>query len=200
MKFIAGFHNWAQTEDAVTRDSEAGQEWYNYPENMKQDTIKELMYNGEYYEKINYRDYLRYKQDEGVNATDKIFTDFQNKYFINPTPTSAISAGISLWGQTIPADMVNTTDATPFSNDPDIEQIIYDLSLADCYKKGRGSMFERGRAMEMDALQKLEVIKKKVVFRQASYKTKNNSMFKHVNLVNRNRGKRTKNGSFNSCF
>lgn len=197
MKFVAGYFNWPQTEDAVNRDSEANQEWYNYPENMKQDTIRKLMFNGEFYDKVAYPDYLKYQQDYGAGATDKIFTDFQNKYFINPKPTADISAGISLWGQVIPADMVNTTDQTPFYNDPDIEQIILELAQADCYKKGRGSMYPRGVEMERDALQKLEVIRKKVVLRQASYKTKNNSMFKHVDLL-RKKG-RTRRGSFETC-
>lgn len=185
MKRVAGYFNWPQTEDAVNRDSEAGQEWYNYPENMKQDSIKKLMYNGEYYDKINYPDYLRYKKDFGANATDKVFTDFQNKYFINPTPATAIPAGISLWGQVIPADMSANSDVTPFYNDPDIEQIIYDFTLADCYKKGRGTMYERGRNLEIETLQKLNIIRQQVLLRQASYKTKNNSMFKNTRLIKR---------------
>ena len=197
MKRVAGYFNWPQTEDAVNRDSEANQEWYNYPENMKQDTIRKLMFNGEYYKKTAYPDYLQYQEDMGANATDKIFTDFQNKYFINPKPTADIVAGISLWGQVIPSDLTADTGVTPFYNDPDIEEVIYQLSLADCYKKARGTMFERGATMEKEALQKLEIIKKKVMLRQASYKNKNNNMFEHTELIRK--GGRYKRGTFETC-
>lgn len=179
---VENAHDWPHLERAMTRDSEANQEYYNYPENWKQDSIYKLKYNGDDYEKVRFKDYLQYQEDYDNNATDKIFSDFRNRFFINPKPAILVTAGIEFWGQEYSADLSGDTDETPFTLEREVEEIIIELSLAMALKKGRGSNYQRGMIMEKDALTKLEIINRKILKRQSSYRFKNRSMFKELNL------------------
>lgn len=188
---IEDAHDWPHLERAMTRDSEAN-EYYNYPENWKQDSIYKLKYNGDDYEKVRFKDYLKHQENGG---TDKIFSDFRNRFFINPAPASVITNGIEFWGQEYSADMSADGDTSPFTLEREIEEIIVDLSLAMALKKGRGSMYQKGLVMERDALTKLEIINRKILKRQSSYHLKDRAMFEKIDLFP---GDSTKAGNFTS--
>lgn len=182
---IEGAHDWAQLERAVKRDSEAN-EYYNYPENWKQDSIYKLKYNGDNYDKVKFADYLRYQEDEGSNSSDKIFSDFRNRFFINPAPTEVVTNGIVFWGQEYSDDMSADGDESPFTLENEIEEIIIELAIATALKKSRGSMYTLGVARERDALTMLEVANRKIMKRKSSYKYKNREQFKRMDLFPRN--------------
>ena len=48
--------------------------------------------------------------------------------------------------------MSDDTDTHPFTTEPDLEEAIVKYSLGLLYKKGRGSMYERGRREIEEAL------------------------------------------------
>lgn len=191
----AAAYDWPYTERALKRDSESGQEYYNYPENWKPDSIKKLKYNGEKYDKKRFQDYEDYQEEYGTGATDKIFSDYRNRYFINPAPAQDIAGGIEIWGQEIPDDMVDDTDTTPFSAEPEIEEIIIDITRGLILQKNKGSDMARSDKIIKEAMVLLSLVWDKVKKRQTGYKSKNKSMFKRLNLFS-NKG--TQIGSFRS--
>lgn len=179
-KAVAGAHPWPHTQKAVYRTSAVGYEYYDYPSNLKEESIRTLYFNGDEYEELDFADYLKYKEDYGSNASNKYFANYENKYFINPTPT--VAAEITLWGQEIQSDMSSDSDTTPFSSEPELEEAIYDITLGKLLKKGRGSNYARGDQLEKDGWMKVEFIWDKVKQRMARGKIKNRSMFKKPDL------------------
>ena len=184
-KKVEATHDWPHLERAMMRDSEAN-EYYNYPENWKQDSIYKLKYNGDNYDKVKFADYLRYQEDEGSNSSDKIFSDFRNRFFINPAPTEVVTNGIVFWGQEYSDDMSADGDESPFTLENEIEEIIIELAIATALKKSRGSMYTLGVTRERDALTMLEVANRKIMKRKSSYKYKNREQFKRMDLFPRN--------------
>lgn len=93
----------------------AGEEYYDYPEDFRGDSIFRLVIDGDTYENKNFEDYLDFKTNNPT-STDKIFASFQRFYFISPTPTSTGSSNLTIWGaiQAEPLDSASTE--TIFSN------------------------------------------------------------------------------------
>jgi hypothetical protein len=199
IKWAANFHNWEETQRAVKRDSEADQEYYNYLENFKRDSIFKLTYNGDDFKKVRFRDYLKYQEDN-PSGTDKIFADYRNRYFINGT-IAEIVGGIVIWGHEIPSDYSDDADETPFQNQADIEEAIVKYGVGLAMKKARGSDYSRGKAEILEAITLLGIARKAQLKRQADYKTKNNQMFNRIDIVPEHgrAGHKTKRGSFNIC-
>jgi len=197
IKWAAGLYDWPHTESAVIRDSEAGQEYVNIPENFKRDSITHAVYDGKHYEYVNWEDYQIYKENEGVNATDKNCSDYGNKLFFNPTPSSTIVGGIEIFGHAIPSDLTGDSDVTIFQGDTEIEEAILKWCEAQCLKKQRGSYFNAGVAQEELAKKDLSIIWDKIAKKQSKYKNKGRNMFNPVVITRRGSGYKT--GSFRSC-
>lgn len=196
MRFVAGYRPWSQTEMAYYRDAEAGNEYYNYPETFKPDSLSKLTYKGVEYTKVNFRDFLRYQENE-ISGTDKMFSDFRRQYFIYPTPTENETQAIVIWGQEIPAEMVNNSDTDPFYGDPEMQEIVIKYALGLLYKKGRGTMYDKGAALQAEAIQDMTLAWSKQVRRNADYAPKDSVVFKHLNVLPQsNGGRRVKRGTF----
>ncbi len=198
IKWVAAYKNWPHTEQAYTRSAIASQEYYDYPVTptvFRSDTIRKLRYNGINYTKVNFRDYLKYQEDNGANATDKLFSDHRKQYFINPAPTS--TATIEIWGQEVPADLVSGSDKSPFYTETNIEEAIIKKALSILYKKGRGTMYDRGVELEEQAKLDLADEWSKIKKNEADYKPKDSRIFNSIDILPNNRaGRRTKRGTF----
>lgn len=199
VNWLANLRNWQQTQHAYkfnsTDDAETA-EYYNYPEDFKTDSIWRLIFDGDRYERKNFKDYLKY-QDDYSAATEKIYADHRRQIFINPKPTSV--AEISIWGHKIPADMSADADQHPFHDEAELEEAILKYAIGLALKKGRGTNYNRGvtetREARALALEIWEVQKKE----QAKYKTHENKMFNHIEILPYNGQRRTRRGSFNTC-
>lgn len=178
---IAGLYPWPHTKTAEVRDSEVNQEYYNYPEDWVQDSIYRLEFNNEKHDPTDFDDYEQYKKEN--NASEKRFANFENKYFINPTPSSAIVGGISIWGHKLPANMVNDADLSPFAEDPEIEEEIINLTRAALMQKQRGSYLTAGLNLEKDTLAKITAIWKKTYMKKAKFMTRSRSMFNPIDIL-----------------
>ncbi len=197
IRWAAGLHAWPQTESAVYRDSVAGQEYYNIPENVPADSIYLLEYNGEFYKKLRWREYQKYKSDNGTGATDKVFSDFGNRIFINPAPAVELVGGIVLWSQKTPDELSGTTDVTPFQGNLVIEEAILKHANGRLLVKQRGSFLPVGRALMAEAKSELDEEWERIMKDQSDYKTKEASMFDVPNFYQHNG--HTKTGSFENC-
>lgn len=196
-KWVAGMRNWPQTEETYKRDSEVGQNYYNYPTNFKTDSIVELSYNGVIYDKTVWRDYRRYLVDNPTGQ-DKIWSDLKRQYHINENVAlSAITDGIEITGHLIPDSMVNGTDTTLFTGDSNIENAIIKYAQSLIYKKGRGQMYDRGIALEEDAKALLGDAWSQIMKSQGDYASKNGVVFNQIDVLPTSRGsRRTARGSF----
>lgn len=190
---VAGLYPWPHTKIAEMRDSEANQEYYNYPEDWIQDSIYRVEFNNEKYNPTDFDDYSDLKID-GDHSENR-FANFENKFFLDPKPTSIIVNGISLWGHKLPAIMTADADLTPFSEDPEIEEEIINLTRSMLMQKQRGSYLVAGQNLEAATLSKLTAIWKKIYMKKAKFMTKTRVMFKPINILGRNSS-----GSLDSDF
>lgn len=198
-RWVAGLRNWPQTEEAYKRDTEAGKDYYNYPSNFKTDSITRLLYNGKEYTKTAWRDFLRY-QDNNPNGTDKIFGDYKRQYHIN-ADVEALTAGVEVWGQIIPEDMVNNSDTTLFSGDSNIEEAILKKTLAILYKKARGQMYDRGVVLEDDAKALVSDAWTQIMKSQGDYQSKDTAVFNRIEILpTRSQRRRSGRGNFNTIY
>lgn len=196
-KWVGGMRNWPQTEETYKRDSEAGQNYYNYPTNFKTDSIVELWYNGEIYDKTVWREYRNYL-NENPRGQDKLWSDLKRQYHINENMTlSSIENGIEITGHLIPDTLVNASDTTLFSGDSNIENAIIKYAQSLLYKKGRGQMYDRGVALEDEAKGLLGDAWAQVMKSQGDYGSKNGVIFKQIDVLGNSRGsRRTSRGTF----
>jgi hypothetical protein len=196
IKRVAGLYPWPHTKIAEIRDSVANQEWYNYPEDWVQDSIYRLTYNDLKYNPTDFDDFedLKIEKDKCENR----FANFENKYFLDPIPSAAIVGGISIWGHKLPATLSADADVNPFSEDPEIEEEIINLTRAMLMQKQRGSYLPLGRVLEADTLAKLTAIWKKTYMKKAKFMTKTRSMFKPIDILSQpsNRSLGSRPGNF----
>lgn len=188
---VEAAHDWPHLERSMKRDSEAS-EYYNYPENWKQDSIYKLKFDGDDYDKVRFKDYLKYQEDYDDNATDKIFSDFRNRFFINPAPTSVIANGIEIWGQEYSDDLSADGDKTPFTLEREIEEIICNVARGMAIQKDKSKRKE-GIEIVREEMTRLEIINVRILKRQSSYRMKNRKMFKRIDLF---RGGKLREGNF----
>lgn len=198
VKWLAGLHNWQQTQESRKRDSEANQEYYNYPENYKTDSIFKLSFNGDRYDRKSFEEYEKYKEDFTSGATDKIYTDFKRQMFLNPAPTTV--AEITIWGHVIPDDMSADADTHPFAKEGELEELIIQYAEGLAKQKGRGTLYNAGvadcQAAESKANKLWEAQKKE----QAKYQTKDAEQFDFFEILPRNGNqRRTQRGNFETC-
>lgn len=198
VKWFAALHPWQQTQYAYYRNSVASQEYYNYPEKFRTDTIWKLKFNGEDYDRLTFSEYLKYQEDHGGSASDKCFTDFRRQFFINPVPT--VEAEITVWGHLIPDDMSADADTHPFAGEQDPEEAIVKYAIGLALKKGRGTLYDKGVA-EINAAKSIaDAIWNIQQKEQAKYQTKEAQMFEFIDILPPNGGeRRTQRGNFETC-
>lgn len=198
VQWAANYRNWQETQRAVKRDSEAS-EYYNYPENFKTDSIEILTFNGERYKKVLFREYEEYKEQHSGGGGKKIWADFRRRYFIHPAPTAAGVKNIKIWGHEVPDEMSDDADTHPFDNQSMIEEAIQLYALGLALRKSRGTFFEKGRAMQGDALVILAEAWDNQVSDQADYMSETTEAFEHTDFLNYGGVTNTKRGSFEQC-
>ena len=197
VKWFCALHPWQQTQYAYYRDSVAAQEYYNYPEKFRTDSIWKLRFNGETYDRTDFSEYLKYQEDQ-TPSTDKIWSDHRRQFFINPAPTTV--AQIEVWGHLIPDDMSADADTHPFAGEQDPEEAILRYAIGLALKKGRGTLYDKGVA-EINAAKSIadavwETQKKE----QSKYQTKDIQMFEFMETLPPNGGeRRTQRGNFETC-
>jgi len=198
VRWYAALHQWQQTQYAYYRDSVAGQEYYNYPEKFRTDTIWKLRLNGVDYDRTAFSEYLKYQEDSSGSTTDKIFSDFRRQFFINPAPSSVVE--IAVWGHLVPDAMSDDADTHPFAGEQDPEEAIVKYALGIALKKGRGSLYDKGVAEQAGAKSIADAIWKTQKKEQAKYQTKDAQMFEYVDILPTNGGeRRTQRGNFETC-
>lgn len=165
---------WPDLEDAKKTGTEAGQEYYDYPENWRPDSIWKLTVDGVRYGEnpdgspLVYDDYLNWREDK-PDSTDKKWANQWRRYFIHPTPTTNGDNNIIVWGLRNVDTLVNDADVTIFSYSmPECNEAIILETVAILKTKGEDAKASQFASAE--AKQILVVAWSKIKQEQQKYK------------------------------
>ena len=92
----------------------ASQEYYDYPDNFRSESIIRLTIDGEEYKRKNFEDYLTFKKNNPT-STKKMFSSFGRQFFVHPTPTTTGSGNMVAWGAIQADPLSGTSTVSMFS-------------------------------------------------------------------------------------
>lgn len=128
-KWATNLFIWTDLVKAKMTNTGANQEYYDYPEEFRSNTIVRLTVDDVSYERKNFEDYLAYKEDNSTSDL-KMFANYGRYFFINPTPTSAGSNNLCIWGAVQADALSDATSETIFSgNKPEGNEAIVQRAL-----------------------------------------------------------------------
>lgn len=177
-----GLFRWPETEDAQMRDSQADQEYYDYPTYWRPDSMFRLEIDGELYGEdpdgspLDFNDFRTWKLNYPDSIEKKWATQWR-RFFVSPIPSSVGTNNIKAWGQKAVDRLVNDTDTTIFSyhmrecNDAVIEE-------AKAILRGKGEDHDTGEMASQKAKEILSIAYRKIMEEKA--KTEKNQPFFHV--------------------
>lgn len=111
-----GLFRWPETEDAKKTSTVASQEYYDYPDTWRPDSIWKLTVDStDYGDPLDFRDYLYEKEQDIPSGVDRMWSQQWRRFFIYPTPTTSGDNNISVWGQKIVTALSADGDITIFS-------------------------------------------------------------------------------------
>ena len=164
---------WPELQDAKKTSTQNGQEYYDYPQTWRSNSIWKVEIGGVRYGEdpdgspLSYDDYSNWKEDY-PNSTDKKWANQWRRYFIWPVPTSAGSNNISVWGFMNVETLSEDGDTTIFSySAPECNEAIVLEAVA--ILKAKGQEENAGQFRSAEAKQILAVTWGKVAKELAKY-------------------------------
>jgi len=150
-----GLFRWPETEDAKTTSTVTSQEYYDYPNNWRPDSIwKLLVDNVDYGDPLVFKDYLYEKENSIPSGKTYLWSSQHRRYFIYPTPTTNGSSNITVWGQAVVSALSADDDTTIFSYAmPECNEAI--VLEADAILKAKG---ENERSTEFKSLEAKQIL------------------------------------------
>jgi hypothetical protein len=141
---VGGLFRWPGTEDAKKTSTQVGLEYYDYPQNWRDDSIWRLEVDDEQYGEepdgspLGFEDYLTWRRDtSNASSTDKKWSNQKRRFFIYPVPTTAGEYNISVWGQKVVDALSEDDDYTIFSYSmPEVNEAIVLETVAILKSKG----------------------------------------------------------------
>ena len=128
-KWATNLFIWTDLVKAKTTDTGASQEYYDYPEEFRSNTIVRLEIDGDPYERKNFEDFLDYKENNST-TTKKMFANYGRLFFVNPIPSAIGTDNICAWGA-IQADALSSaasetifTDNNPEGNEAVVQRAL----------------------------------------------------------------------------
>jgi hypothetical protein len=107
---------WPETEDAKKTSTVIDQEYYDYPDTWRPDSIWKLKVDGvDYGDPLDYKDYLYEQENDNPSGLTYMWATQWRRFFIDPVPTTNGSNNICVWGQKSVPTLVNDSDLTIFS-------------------------------------------------------------------------------------
>lgn len=182
-RWAAGYKPWPFTEARLNTTYTTTEEWDF--EGLKADSVRILRVGDKLFEKLNFEDYLIYKEVES-SGTDRVFSDFNSTLFINTA--NGQSGTLTVWGQYMPADIAdgdgNDTTNTVFTpmadegNEAIIEGVLAKIANREQKK-------DQAVNHSVIAKQLLEDLWKRVGDEQFNYKTTRSrgGMFQRFNIL-----------------
>ncbi len=116
----SGLFNWPGTEDAQKTSTVKDQDYYDYPQDFRSDSVGRLEVDDKQYGEdpdgspLAWSDYLIFKR--GNPSSDlKKWANQRRRYFITPTPTVNGADNICIWGYSVPDALSGDGDITIWS-------------------------------------------------------------------------------------
>jgi hypothetical protein len=178
-----GLFRWPETEDAKKTSTQASQDYYDYPQTWRPDSVWRVEVSGVRYGEepdgspLAFPDWLIWKEDYPT-STEKRWSTQWRRYFISPTPITNGSSDLVVYGQEVVEKLVNDSDVTIFSYSmPECNDAITMEAVA--ILKSKGNNREGGEMISVEAKQILATAWSKI--RQEQAKNEKTQPFFEVN-------------------
>ena len=156
---VSSLFAWPELMDAKKTSTQANQEYYDYPQNWRSNSIWKLTIldsnnNDDRYGEepdgspLSFDDYLNWKEDN-PEATDKKWANQWRRFFIWPVPTTQGNNNIHVWGIKVPSSLSADGDTTIFSySTPECNEAIELEALAILKSKGEDDKSAQFKSIE----------------------------------------------------
>ena len=160
---IAGMFKWVETRDALKTSTSNGQEWYDYPENWRTDSIWKLTVAGkDYGDPLAFADYQYEIENNQPSGLTVMWANHNRKFFLFPVPTTNGDNDISIWGYRSVDGLVNDADPTIFSYTmPEVNEAI--VMEADSILKFKGEVMQMIRRLYISGSELLNLEAQQIV-------------------------------------
>lgn len=174
---------WPFTEGKRDIASVSGQEEYDYPTDVKTDSLRFLTVNGKRYEKLLFEDYLTWKEDYS-SSTKKYFSDRNRTIYINYLATD-FGNSIIFYGQVeVSGSITSSSTTSVFSPaEPEGDEAIIKLAYASALGSEKMKDPVNSKREKNEAFEILDSIWDFIQSKQHTYQTKDRSMFKRLNVL-----------------
>ena len=155
----AGLFPWPELQDAKKTSTQANQEYYDYPQAWRSNSIWKLTIldsdskDERYGESpdgspLSFDDYLSWKEDY-PDSTDKKWANQWRRFFIWPVPTTTGSNNLHVWGIKNTTALSDDSDTTVFSySTPEANEAIELEAVAILKSKGDSEKSAEFRSTE----------------------------------------------------
>lgn len=186
-RWASGYKPWPFSEGRVSTTFATGagsdsDEWIF--EGIKADSIRIATVAGERLRKLNFDDYLIFKEEES-DSSEKVCSDYGNIFYVNPN--IGLSGTLVVYGQYIPANFDSTdgSENTVFTSTADDgNQAVIEEMIAYAYKRDG----KRQEAINQHLLAKqiLDELWQKVLNEQHAYQSHKDrgGMFQRIDVIN----------------
>lgn len=185
---VAGLYPWPELQDAKKTSTQVNQEYYDYPQNWRSNSIWKVSIDDVRYGEtpdgspLAFDDYLNWKENY-PSSTEKKWANQWRRYFVWPVPTTQGNNNIVVWGIKTISSLTADGDTTIFSySTPEVNEAIELEALAILRVKGGETPVRLARYVQGALLLSIEAQDiiatawKKIAKEQAKYE-KNQPFF-----------------------
>ena len=166
---------WPELMDAKKTTSENSNEYYDYPQGWRSNSVWKLVVDNVRYGEdpdgspLSFDDYLNWKEDY-PNNTDKKWANQERRYFITPVPADGVE--ICIWGHMVTTDLTLDGSVTIFSYSmPEGNEAIALEAVAILKSKGeneKGGEFRSNEAKQLLLIAWNKISKEKAKYEKIS--------------------------------
>src|SRR3990167_1552641 len=176
-------YKWPFTEGRVssTYVVDSADDGRDFPEGWKADSIRFLQVGGKRFKKINYHNYLSFREDYSSDSK-KVFSDFGRLYFVNPN--SDAGGTITFWGQYQPTLDPTAPAATTIFSTFDEEGNEALVEKMQGYIKRREHLTQEAELHDQRATLKLDEIWNRIKDEQFAYQNvEDEGLFSRIDVL-----------------
>ena len=117
---VGALFPWPELQDAKKTSTQANQEYYDYPQNWRSNSVWKVVIDDVRYGEdpdgspLSFDDYLNWKEDY-PDSTEKKWSNQWRRFFVWPVPTTAGTNNIHVWGIKVVSTLSADADTTVFS-------------------------------------------------------------------------------------
>ena len=156
---VGGLFPWPELQDAKKTSTQVSQEYYDYPQNWRSNSVWKLVIDDVRYGEdpdgspLSFDDYLNWKEDY-PDDTEKKWANQWRRFFVWPVPTAQGSNNIVVWGIKVISDLSADADTTIFSySTPEANEAIVLESVAILKSK-----IEEDKSAEFRSLEAKQIL------------------------------------------